>query len=381
MKNIIILFALIFTISLGFAQDRVGISEVQMSTSKGDQPAFEFFVPDTDAKTVLDAWNKFHKNLKVKPKQDKTQKNYYFSDNAFLQELSENTIDIYTRIYETNGGVRFTCAFDLGGVFISSEKTLDKYNKTKLILNKFYAQMAMDAIVAEIEKELLALESIKKEYDNIDNEIANFDKEIKDYEVKIKAQEKSEVEVESALIDKSSELSNKQKELAAKKDELKEINKAGMVAELTTNMNSIKKTELEATRIEKDIDRKNAEIAALQADISILQNDLEVKNGERAKFEIKIKEIEDRLVSLKIEEKEEKVKLLEQNVEKIASTQTELNQQKGNIKKQLEQQKQKLDKAKEAMAISKETKQLLEKKLATQQAKIKELENLKATIE
>ncbi|MEZ5023379.1 MAG: hypothetical protein R2728_08985 [Chitinophagales bacterium] len=284
MKNIITLFALIFTISLGFAQDRVGISEVQMSTSKGDQPAFEFFVPDTDAKTVLDAWNKFHKNLKVKPKQDKTQKNYYFSDNAFLQELSENTIDIYTRIYETNGGVRFTCAFDLGGVFISSEKTLDKYNKTKLILNKFYAQMAMDAIVAEIEKELLALESIKKEYDNIDNEIANFDKEIKDYEVKIKAQEKSEVEVESALIDKSSELSNKQKELAAKKDELKEINKAGMVAELTTNMNSLKKTELEATRIEKDIDRKNAEIAALQADISILQNDLEVKNGERANF-------------------------------------------------------------------------------------------------
>lgn len=381
MKNIIALFVFIFSISLTFAQNRVGISEVQMSTAKGDQPAFEFFIPDTDAKTVLAAWNKFHKNLRVKPKQDKTQKNYYFSDNAFLQDLSENTIDIYTRIYETSGGVRFTCAFDLGGVFISSEKTYDKFNKTKLLLNKFYAQMAMDAIVAEIEKELLALEEIKKEYDQIDDEIANFEKEVENYESEIKQQERSELEVESALLDKTGELKTKQMELNNKKNELKQINKAGMVAELTTNMNNLKKTELEATRIEKDIDRKEAEIAALQADISILKNDLEIKNGERANFEIKIKAIEDKLVALKIDEKEEKVELLEQNVEAIESVQSELTMKKSNIKRELMLQKQKLDRAKEALSISKETQQLLEKKLEAQHEKIKSLENLKATIE
>ncbi|NNE54764.1 MAG: hypothetical protein HKN32_01995 [Flavobacteriales bacterium] len=41
----------------------------------------------------------------------------------------------------------------------------------------------------------------------------------------------------------------------------------------------------------------------------------------------------------------------------------------------------KLKKAKEAIRISKETQSILEKKIASQEAKLKELEELKATIE
>ena len=132
MRFIILTITGIFFLSLSFAQNKVGISEVKLSTSKGDQPAFEFFLPDTDAKSVLNAWDKFHKSYKVKPKQDKDLKNYYFSDDAFIEDLSENTIDIYSRIYETSNGVKFTCALDLGGVFISSSKTPEKFTKDQI---------------------------------------------------------------------------------------------------------------------------------------------------------------------------------------------------------------------------------------------------------
>ncbi len=380
MRLILTSFIFILSVNL-FAQNRVGISEVLMSTSKGDQPAFEFFIPDTDTKKVLEAWTKFHKEFKVKPKQDKVQKNYYFSDNAFIQELSENTIDIYSRIYEANNGVRFTCAFDLGGVFISAEKTADKHTKAKLILNKFYAQMAMDAIVAEIEKELAELEKIKAEYDDIDKEIAEFEKAATEYEASIEESEKEQANIENIISEKESELLSTQKDLTSKKQELKEINKEGLIADLNAFESDLKKNDLEAAKIEKDIARKEAEIATIQADINILKNDLVIRNEAKDDLKFKIDAIVDRLESLDIDKKEENVKLLEQNINALEQSQTDLSSKKSNVKKTIQQQKAKLEKANEAINIAKETKVLLDKKIEQQQSKLKELEELKATIE
>jgi hypothetical protein len=372
---------LIALTSILFAQNRVGISEVLMSTAKGEQPAFEFFVPDTDAKSVLDSWTKFHKEYKVKPKQDKSLTNYYFSDNAYIFELSENTIDIYARIYETNGGVKFTCAFDLGGVFISPEKTADKHIKTKLLLNKFYAQMAMDAIVAEIEKELAELEKIKLEYEAIDKEIKVFETQTIEYTQIIEKQEKEQLALENNITEKESELVSKEQDLNAKKSELNAINKAGMIASLTTFETDLKKAVLESTKIEKDIARKEAEIATINADINILKNDLVVRSTLKSDLEQKIEAIIEKLESLDIDKKEENVKLLEQNISQIEKIQSDLSLKKSTLAKEIQTQKEKLNKANAAITISKETKLLLKTRMEKQQQKLKELEELKATIE
>jgi hypothetical protein len=364
-----------------FSQNRVGISEVLMNTAQGEQPAFEFFVPDKDAKSFLESWTKFHKDFKVKPKQDKNQTNYYLSDNAQIIELSENTIDIYARIFETNGGVRFTCAFDLGGVFISPEKTPEKYTKTKLLLNKFYAQMAMDAIVAEIEKELAELEKIKTEYDAIEKEIKVFESQTVEITAAIANQEKEQKSLESNISDKESELMSKTKDLDVKKEELKVINKAGMIASLTTFETDLKKVVLESTKIEKDIVRKEAEIATINAEINIMKNDLVTKNTYKADLEQKIDAIVEKLESLDIDKKEENVKLLEQNILQIEKSQTDLELKKSAISKEIQTQKDKLVKANSAIAISKETKLLLKDKMDKLQLKLKEMEELKATIE
>ena len=380
MRLVLMTLAILFVLPT-FAQNRVGINETQLTTAKGDQPAFEFFIPDTEATDVIDAWNKFHKSFKVKPRQDKNQRNYYFSDDAMILELSENTIDIYSRIYETGGGVRFTCAFDLGGVFISSNKTSDKFSQAKLLLNKFYAQMAMNAIVAEIEKELLALEVIKNEYTQINEELEGFKTMVDSYKDDIEEAESEESEILSDLTAKSTELAGQRSQLDIIQAELKSINKQNMVADLTSFNADLKRVNLETTKIEKDIDRKKAEIAALEADIDLLDNSYSEKTQYAGELQIKITAIENRFEELRIDEKEDNLRLLEQNILKIESVTDDLTVRKNTYIKTVSLAEDKLKKAKDAVRISKETQTILEKKIDVQEAKLRELEELKATIE
>lgn len=381
MRQLVILFAIIFSVSAVQAQNRVGISEIILATDQGDQPGFEFFIPDATASSVLNAWNKFHKPFGAKPKQDKSQRNYYFSDNANITELSENTIDIYTRIYETSEGVRFACAFDLGGVFISSRKTADKFQKAKLLLNKFYAQIAMDAIIAEIELELQALEEIKAEYEKIDEEIANYESEAETYREAVSEATESYEELDGELLEKEDKLNTLENDLSGLESELKAIDKQGILADLTDFNNDLKKVTLEMDKTEKDIDRKEAEIAALEAEIMILKNDLDEQKTYKFELEGNIIAIEERLESLKIEEKEESARLLENNIRAIETAKSNLEVKRSSAKRKMTTEKSKLEKVQEAIEISKETRKLLEDKLNAQQEKLKELEDLKATIE
>ncbi|MCP4124228.1 MAG: hypothetical protein GY751_20980 [Bacteroidetes bacterium] len=375
-------FALLFLFSflLSFAvdgQDRVGINDIQLNTTQGDQPAFEFFIPDTDADAVQDAWNKFHKSYKVKPKQDKNQRNYYFSDNAQIAALSENSIDIYARMYETDGGVRFACAFDLGGVFISSRKTPDKYGKAKLLLNRFYAEIAMTAILLEIESESARLESLNSEYQTVNGELQGFELKADEYRTAVKNHEKAFATVSGDLEKNTNELAQNQNTFKAKQKELTDINKAGIVADLTGYTDDLDKTKLETTRIEKDIATKEAMIESLRAEINLLNNELSTKREDEVDLQNQITGIENRLVELNLEEKEETLDLLGKEIKNMESAESTLKSKQNEHRRSMNENNSSLIEIEQAIKLSEETKSLLEGRIAKQEAKIRELLELK----
>jgi len=373
-----ILFLFPFLLSFAVSgQDRVGINDIQLNTTQGDQPAFEFFIPDTDSDAVLDAWNKFHKSYKVKPKQDKNQRNYYFSDNAQIESLSENSIDIYARLYETDGGVRFACAFDLGGVFISSRKTPDKYGKAKLLINRFYAEIAMTAILLEIESESASLELLKSEYQTVNEVLDGFEENADQFRSTIKEHEEGFVAVKEDLDGTSNELIQNRSTYQVKQKELTDINKAAIVADLTERTDDLDKTKLETTRIEKDIAAKEAMIESLRAEINLLSNELSTKMELEVDLQNQITEIGNRLVELNLEEKEEALDLLGIRIKEMESAESSLKSKHEDHSQSIDENNASLDKVEQAIKQSEETKSLLEGKIAEQEAKIRELLDLK----
>jgi predicted nucleic acid-binding Zn-ribbon protein len=380
MRIILFTLAMMFSLSV-FSQARVGINEIQLTTSKGDQPAFEFFIPDSDERSVLESWNKFHKKYKAKPKQDKNNSNYYFTDNAIINALSENSIDIYSRIYETGGGVRFACAFDLGGVFISSKKTPAKFNEAKLLLNRFYAQMSMDAIVAEITLELERLENIRYEYIAVNEEIAAYESTAAACRATISESEREAGQLQAEIQLRSGELDGQKEQLTQANAELKQINKDDIGALLAGYSTALKKVDLETNKIEKDILSKTAEIVALEAEIDLLTNDLEEKKAFRAELQKKITTTETRMETLDIAAKEDRVVMLKSNIGDLESIHDELKQRKSNFQRTIDEEGAKLENVKQALGLSKEKRNLLEEKLAEQEKKLRELEEIKATID
>ena len=113
------------------------ISEVYEGMEKGSKPGTRIVIPDVDNKKMGKAWSNYLSNMNVKTVKRESMLPYYFSDNAMLATLSENTVDIYTHVEATPGGAVLKTFVDLGGVFVSARETPEKANVVMVFLVYF----------------------------------------------------------------------------------------------------------------------------------------------------------------------------------------------------------------------------------------------------
>ena len=103
---------------LGQAQK---VKETTANMSQGEKNAFMLNTPDIDTKGTGIIWMDF-----MKPYKGKTQFNKktgeWFTDNAKIPRMSDNTMDVYTIFQEKGKNTRGVMVwFDLGGAFLSSK--------------------------------------------------------------------------------------------------------------------------------------------------------------------------------------------------------------------------------------------------------------------
>lgn len=215
MKNVIIVFALLFVTNFTFAQmtaksvaEMPAIEEEDRNMSKGTNTAFVIMMEGVSKNELEKEWKDFTKGLKAKAKQARKSKEW-FSNNAKIPNLSDNTVDVYADIrYETKENSSITVWFDLGGDFVNSKTQSEATREANKILQKFvlkvYKHEAEDFLKLEkktlsgLEKDLKKLEKDKKDYEKkIEEAKATIAKMEKNIEVNIENQKKKAESIEA----------------------------------------------------------------------------------------------------------------------------------------------------------------------------------------
>ncbi len=379
MKVIIALIFSWLTIT-GFAQNQIGVEATKMSTSKGEKEGFRMFIPDKTEKEVASSWINFTKEFKTKTKYDKNS-NEYFSDDATILKLSENSIDIYTTIINNNGGILFSTAFDLGGIFISASKTPDKYLITQDILRKFYGKMAIESVNLEISTATSTLTTLEKDGSSLDanlesaqEELNNYQKEIKTLEIQAEAAQK-EIAAQEATIAET------QASVESLKREIEALNVPALELELKNVIDEGKKATLERSKNEKNIEKNTAEIEALKIEIESLKLAVAELSEKIAESKQNQNELEVKLKNIDIDKKKAEL-------DALAATIKEAEQLKAAKAKladahllEIKKLRVNAESTEKELEATMESKQLLSTKIKTQKESIQQLEELKSSFE
>lgn len=142
--------------------------------SKGTNNCFYLELPSADNKLAADAWKDFVKDYKGKTKYNKKQKEY-FTDNATIKDMSENTVDIYARF----DPAQITVWFDLGGAYLSSSIHPDRYPAVGKMLSAYYLVLSKELAKADVKLKEDELKTLRNDLKKLENENKDYNETIK----------------------------------------------------------------------------------------------------------------------------------------------------------------------------------------------------------
>jgi len=215
--TIFILFTMAYTTTFAQTDFEFKVLEENRSMTKGSANALIVNLPNTSYKQVNKLWSKYLKNFKGKTKYNR-KIDEYFSDNAEIKDMSENAVDIISKVYD-NGEEGTTVAvwFNLGVTYLSAEKHPERYPFGEKLLKDFSLLVSADMIAAQLKEEEKRLVSMNDTLKSLEKEKTQSEANItKQKEIIIKAEAsivQSEKDIEGNLEDQGKQkLSIKEQE-------------------------------------------------------------------------------------------------------------------------------------------------------------------------
>jgi len=189
----VILGIIVLVLSVVIVQAQSEIRTVEQNMSRGAQPGIAIDISDVSLDNAKQQWTKFIKQYKGKTKYDKKTMEY-FTDDAKVQAISENSTDIYATIveYKAESKITATIWFDLGGSFLNESDQPERIETAKNILNIYVKNVR----VAQAEEEYQAEQKTLKQ---LHNDLSSLEKEKAKYEDKIADAEKLISEMKSNI--------------------------------------------------------------------------------------------------------------------------------------------------------------------------------------
>lgn len=207
MKKLFGLIILLFTTAFIYAQKNYPVTEGTKSMYQGTHPAFTMTFEGLDVKTAEDEWKQFVKDYKGKAKEDK-KNDIWFTDDAKMEKVSDNTIDLYTSFTEIAQGTMVTVWFDLGGAYLASSLDRGRTEEAKKVLQRY--GHAISKIQAkenwDQQEEVLT---------NLENELKDLEKDHSDIQKKIEDLKTELMEVEAQARQNLAEQQSKQNAIKA----------------------------------------------------------------------------------------------------------------------------------------------------------------------
>jgi len=179
-----------------------GIMEASKLMSQGDNNALTVKLPDTEVKVVEKEWESFIKGYKAKLRKIK-KSSEIFADDAKLEGISSNTVDVYALVSERGDDTELSVWFDMGGAYLNSESHPDQYVKAKGMLNDFLGRVSKTYIANLLNEEQKKLKGMEGDLKAIEKSTENSKKDIEKFKEKIA---EAEANIEKCKVDKKGAL-------------------------------------------------------------------------------------------------------------------------------------------------------------------------------
>lgn len=211
MKNLVIVFISLFSFAQLSAQSVV---EAPQTMSKGSNNAFQVLLPTISTKDAGKEWKSFMKDYKGKPKYDK-KTGEWFSDDAKLEEMSENDVDVYATFVEKGDNTMMTIWYNLGGAYLSTELHADKVPLVDKMVNRFiYTSEVMTGAMVEM---------AEKQLNKLQDSLTSMEKKEADYKKEIEAAKAAIAQAEKNIKESQTEQATVKVEIKTKEKEVNEI--------------------------------------------------------------------------------------------------------------------------------------------------------------
>lgn len=223
-KLFLIAAASFLIINFAAAQNDFTITEQVAEMTQGSNNALVLTLDGGDEKTVCKAWQSFTKRYKGKTKHDR-KSNITFTDEATIDGMSDNSVDIYAKVIEGEEKTNVMVWFNLGVTYLSSSKFPDRYPTGVQVLTDFAYYVSADIIEEQIKEQKKLLRKEEKDVKKIENKRKKYNKAIEKAEKAIEKNQKELEESEQELAEQTQEVTTVQNKLDAKNEALKETKK------------------------------------------------------------------------------------------------------------------------------------------------------------
>lgn len=195
-----------------WAQPAIKTSEQIRSNSKGNFNALVLELQGelSSLNAIKKEWAAHIKKYKGKVSYNK-KADEYFSDDAKIKGMSENTVDIYCKIIPKDAQtLEVIVWFNLGIVYLSTKDYSQGIAAAEEILSDFSKLVNLNLNKEKLKAEEAILKKMKSELKSFEKEAQNYEDDIKDFESEISKIQKKIVETKD-LLQGNKEKQSKQK--------------------------------------------------------------------------------------------------------------------------------------------------------------------------
>ena len=274
------------------AQIYVDVVQDSVPMSKGRYHAYSLTLSNA---TVEDAESILREAFKsYKAKVSGNYKTEVFFDDAKIKALSENTVDVYVRVYQASTDVKVDAFFDLGGIFLNPKTHPEQSKLAEQMMRDYairYKRFQVQQELAEQEKLLTErekeLENLIKDKENMEKTIASSERDIEKTRQSIASNDmdqqrkRAEIETQKDVIIKISDAVGDEKKVAEKT--------------LKTLEKDLEKLEKEEEKMHESVQDQQSKIEENRRNIERNLSDQESKKQNIAAQKSKVSEVQSRL--------------------------------------------------------------------------------------
>jgi predicted nucleic acid-binding Zn-ribbon protein len=276
-------------------QKMLPVTHDSLPMSRGTQHAFSVLLPGAQVDDAEDVLKTAFKSYKGKASGN--NKTELFFDDANIKALSENTVDVYVRLYQVASDVKADVFFDLGGIYLNPRTHPQQSEAAEKILQDYAQRYKRYQIEKELEEQNKVLDEREKAYDALVKEKEKMEKSIASDERNI---EKARQEISINNMDQE----RKKSEIESQKDAIGRMG-GTMGNEQEVAEKTLKGLEKELSKLRKDEEKLHKGIESMESGIAENRRNIErnVQDQDAKRREVEaqksvVREVEGRLSAM-----------------------------------------------------------------------------------